>query len=77
MGTKEVLLAQSSTWAKMLQEGVMPEYAAQEFKKNILSFSMVFDALASNTVSTEWLTKMEKEDGIFSWINYRIFSRKK
>ncbi|MBP5442515.1 MAG: DUF1957 domain-containing protein [Treponema sp.] len=77
LGTKEVLLAQSSTWAKMLQEGVMPEYAAQEFKKNILSFSMVFDALASNTVSTEWLTKMEKEDGIFSWINYRIFSRKK
>ncbi len=77
LGTKEVLLAQSSTWAKMLQEGVMPEYAAQEFKKNILTFSMVFDALASNTVSTEWLTKMEKEDGIFSWINYRIFSKKK
>ena len=77
LGTKEVLLAQSSTWAKMLKEGIMPEYAAQEFKKNILSFSMVFDALASNTVSTEWLTKMEKEDGIFSWINYRIFSRKK
>ncbi|MBO7637410.1 MAG: DUF1957 domain-containing protein [Treponema sp.] len=77
LGTKEVLLAQSSSWAKMLQEGVTPEYAAQEFKKNILTFSMVFDALASNTVSTEWLTKMEKEDGIFSWINYRIFSKKK
>ena len=77
LGTKEVLLAQSSAWAKMLQEGVMPEYAAQEFKKNSLTFSMVFDALASNTVSTEWLTKMEKEDGVFSWMNYRIFSRKK
>jgi 1,4-alpha-glucan branching enzyme len=37
---------------------------------------MVFDALGSNTVSTEWLTKLESKESIFPWMNYRIFSKK-
>lgn len=77
LGTREVLLAQSSDWARMIQEGVLPDYAKAEFKKNIQSFTAVFDSLASNTVSTEWLTQLEKDHPIFPWMNYRIFSRKR
>ncbi len=77
LGAREVLLAQSSDWPRMVQDGLLPDYAVEEFKKNILSFTTVFDSLASNTVSTEWLTGLEKEHAIFPWINYRIFSRKK
>ena len=77
MGTREVLLAQSSDWPMMIQDGSAPDRAAQEFKDYITSFSLVFDALASNTVSTEWLTNLEKKHAIFPWINYRVFSIKK
>ncbi len=77
LGAKEALLIQSSAIAKMIQEGQCPDYATKEFKDNILSFSQVFDALASNSVSTEWLTNLEKAYPLFPWINYRIFSRKK
>lgn len=77
IGAKEVLLAQTGGWPEMIQEGTMPDFAAQEFKNNIMSFSTVFDALASNTVSTEWLTGLEKKHPLFSWINYKVFSRKK
>ncbi len=77
LGAREVLLAQSGDWAKMIHDGLMPEYAAQAFKSNILNFTAVFDSLASNTVSTEWLCTQEKEDSIFPWMNYRVFSRKK
>ena len=47
------------------------------FKDEILSFTRVFDSLASNTVSTEWLTSCERKNTIFPWLNYRIFSKKK
>jgi len=77
LGAKEVLLAQSSDWPKMVNDHRFPDYAEESFKKNIISFTTVFDSLASSTVSTEWLTRLEKEHYVFPWINYRIFSRKK
>ena len=77
MGAREVLLAQSGEWPKMIHEGKDPDWAERSFTKNILSFTNVFDSLASNTVSTEWLTNMEKDHAIFPWLNYRVFARKK
>lgn len=77
MAAKEVLLSQSFDWAKMLQEKNYPEYAETQFKKNILSFTTVYDSLGANTISTEWLTKLEQEHSLFSWMNYHIFSEKK
>lgn len=77
LGAKELLLAQSCGWAKMLDEGVAPEYAEMRFRQSIDDFTIVFDALGSNTVSTEWLTNLEGAHPLFPWMNYRIFSRKR
>lgn len=77
LAAKEVLLAQSSDWAQMLHDRNYPEYASDQFTKFILSFSTVFDSLGSNCISTEWLTKLEREHTIFPWINYHVFSPKK
>ncbi len=76
LGAKELMFAQSSGWAKMIHNGIFPEYAAMRFKQSINDFTSVFDALGSNTVSTEWLTKLEAQHQIFPWMNYRIFSKK-
>ena len=77
LGAKELMIAQSAEWALMLHEGRFPEYVTARFKESIAAFITVFDSLGSNTVSTEWLTKMEHAHPIFPWMNYRIFSKKK
>ena len=76
IGAKELLLAQSSGLAKMIDNDDSPDFAQRRFKDSIIAFTMVFDALGSNTVSTEWLTKLESKESIFPWMNYRIFSKK-
>lgn len=77
LGSRELFIAQSSEWARMIQEENNADYAKAIFKKCVVSFTMVFDSLGSNTVSTEWLTNLERKHSIFPWINYRIFSKKK
>lgn len=76
LGVKELMFAESSGWAKMLDGEKSPEYAEMRFKQSINDFTAVFDALGSNTVSTEWLTNLESAHQIFPWMNYRIFCRK-
>ena len=77
LGAKELLIAQSSNLAKMINHSNYPEFAEARFKESIISFTSVFDSLGSNTVSTEWLTTLEAKDSIFPWMNYRIFSKKR
>ncbi|MBQ4379360.1 MAG: DUF1957 domain-containing protein [Treponema sp.] len=77
LGAKELMLAQSGEWAMMIHDGVFPEYAEKRFKEAIKAFMIAFDALGSNTVSTEWLTRLESQHTIFPWMNFRMFSPKK
>ena len=53
------------------------EYAERRFTESIVAFTYIFDALGSNTVSTEWLTRIEAKDSVFPWMNYKIFAKKK
>ena len=77
IGSVELLLAQSSSLARMIENDEDSEYADRRFRLSINAFTTVFDSLGSNTVSTEWLTTLENQDNIFPWINYKIFSKKK
>ncbi len=76
LASRELLLSQSGEWSIMLHEGIFPEYAKKRFEDSIRAFMYIFDALGSKVVSTEWLTRMERECTIFPWINFRIFSKK-
>lgn len=77
LGSRELLLAQSGEWPQMLHDGKLPDYVSNAFTFQVLNFTRVFDSLASNSVSTEWLTGMEKKHPVFPWMNYKIFARKK
>ena len=77
IGSVELLLAQSSSLARMIEEEEDSDYADKRFRLSINAFTTVFDSLGSNTVSTEWLTTLENQDNLFNWINYKIFSKKK
>lgn len=77
LAAKELLLAMSDDWAQMVHDGNMPEYAEERFRQSIAAFSTVYDSLGSNSISTEWLTRMEKEHPFFGAMNYHVFSRRK
>ncbi len=77
LGAKELLLVQDCSLAKMVGQNNHAECAAEFFKRGIVAFSNIFDALGSNTVSTEWFCALEKLHPVMPWLNYRIFSVKK
>jgi len=77
LAAKEVLLSQSMDWSCMLHDKIFADYAESQFRKNILSFTTVYDSLGSSVISTEWLTRMEQEHPLFHCINYHSFSTKK
>lgn len=77
LAAKEVLLAQSGDWAEMIHGDIHPDYAEFRFRESISAFSTIYDSLGSNSISTEWLTRMEKEHQLFPNMNYHVFSTKK
>ena len=77
MAARELLLAQSMDWFLLMNEGAESEYARHRFEEGVRAFTLVYESLGSNFISTEWLTNKEKNDNLFRSINYRVFSRKK
>lgn len=76
LGARELLLVQDCSLAKMVGQNNYSDCAAEFFKRGIVSFSNIFDALGSNTVSTEWFCNLEKLHPVMPWLNYRIFLKK-
>jgi 1,4-alpha-glucan branching enzyme len=74
---REILLAQSSDWASLLSRQDSTEYARSQAENALRNFTTIYEALGSNYISTEWLTKLERCHNIFPNINYRVFRRKK
>ncbi len=77
MAARELLLGQTMDWFLMMNETDQGEYARRRFEESVRAFTVVYESLGSNFISTEWLTKTEKIDNLFPEINYRMFSRKK
>jgi 1,4-alpha-glucan branching enzyme len=74
---REVLLAMCSDWALLMRAGKSSNFARRQVEEPIANFGRIYDMLCSNTVSTEWITQLEKRDNLFPSINYRMFRRKR
>jgi 1,4-alpha-glucan branching enzyme len=74
---RELLLAQSSDWPRMLYNREFPDFARNRIKMFLRNFTTIYEALGSNYISTEWLTTLERRNNIFPNINYRVFRRKR
>jgi len=71
------LLSQSMDWFLMMNRQDQGSYARERFEDSIRSFTVVYESLGSNFISTEWLTRTEKRDNFFPEINYRVYSKRK
>ncbi len=77
MAARELLLSQSMDWFLMMNRQDQGSYARERFEESIRSFTVVYESLGSNFISTEWLTRTEKRDNFFPEINYRVYSKRK
>ncbi|MCL2381474.1 MAG: DUF1957 domain-containing protein [Treponema sp.] len=73
---RELLLALASDWPKMLYKQEFSDYARSRVEDSLRDFTAIYEALGSNYISTEWLTRLERRNNIFPTINYRVFRRK-
>jgi len=74
---RELLLAQSSDWALIMNRRTAPDYARLRVEEGIMNFTSIYESLGGNYISTEWLTNLERSHKLFPAINYRIFRKKR
>jgi len=74
---REVLLAQSSDWPFLMRAEASAGFARAQLEDSLTNFTRIYDMLSRNAIATEWLTRLEKRNNIFPFINYRMYRKKK
>jgi 1,4-alpha-glucan branching enzyme len=70
---RELLLAQSSDWAFIMDTGTMVDYAIRRTKNHIGRFNKISEDLREDRLEERWLEEVERRDDIFPDLNYRVF----
>jgi len=66
---RELLLAQGSDWAFMINSGAMEDYANARTKNHLLRFRRIKEQIESGTIDQAWLAEVEARDNIFPEID--------
>lgn len=72
--TREILLMQSSDWATLINYNTHKDYAVFRFKSHYENANSIINSLNSGKIDMELIKKLEKENSIFPFINWRVFS---
>jgi 1,4-alpha-glucan branching enzyme len=68
-----LLLAQSSDWPFIINNGTATEYAERRVNDHVARFHYLADALEHNALDAERLTALEWLDNPFPNVDYRLF----
>jgi len=69
---RELLLAQSSDWAFIMNAGTHTSYAVRRTKQHLLRFSRLYEDIKADSIDEDWLLDIESKDNIFPDIDYRV-----
>ena len=72
--SRELLLAQSSDWAFIMNSGTMVEYAVRRTKDHLNRFLKLHRDLLQGAVEESFLNTLEYRDNIFPSIDFRIYA---
>ena len=72
---RELLLAQSSDWPFMINNGTSAGYATRRVKDHVARFHYLADSIENNSISEDHLSALEQMDNIFPNADYRLFRR--
>jgi 1,4-alpha-glucan branching enzyme len=70
---RELLLAQGSDWAFMMNNGAMAKYAAKRTNTHLGRFQRLCRGIEERKIDESWLVRVEDLDNIFPLIDYRSF----
>ncbi|MEA1992592.1 MAG: 1,4-alpha-glucan branching protein domain-containing protein [Thermodesulfobacteriota bacterium] len=71
---RELLLAQASDWAFMVNSGAMAEYGTQRTKTHLLRLGRLTKEIEDRRIDEGWLSIIESQDNIFPQIDYRFYN---
>ncbi|MER3415056.1 MAG: DUF1957 domain-containing protein [Gemmataceae bacterium] len=71
---RELLLAQSSDWAFIMQTRTAVQYADDRTRTHILNFLHLYDQLRDGRIDEDWLSKLEARHNIFPDLDYRVYA---
>jgi 1,4-alpha-glucan branching enzyme len=74
---RELMLAQSSDWAFIINMGTMVDYAVRRTKEHLLAFRRLRDELRAKTVDRAYLQELEARHNLFPDFDYRSYRDKK
>lgn len=70
---RELLLAQSSDWAFIMDAKTVVEYACRRTKNHLGCFHELCSQIEAGAVDEEFLRKLEEKDNCFPEIDYRVY----
>jgi 1,4-alpha-glucan branching enzyme len=70
---RELLLAQSSDWAFIMDGGTVVEYAIERFRRHETQFQALATAIRSGTIEESTLVELEQRDAICPSLDYRVY----
>jgi 1,4-alpha-glucan branching enzyme len=70
---RELLLAQSSDWPFIINNGTSEEYAARRVKDHVARFRYLADSVEGGRINEEYLSAIEEMDNIFPEADYSRF----
>lgn len=73
---RELLCAQASDWAFMINQGDTAPYATQRTRQHLHRLLKLKEQIAGRGIDDTWLATLEKQNNIFPHIDYRLFAQK-
>ncbi|MEJ2183100.1 MAG: DUF1957 domain-containing protein [Nitrospirota bacterium] len=70
---RELLLAQSSDWPFIINNGTSTEYATRRVKDHVARFNFLATGIEKSAVNEEYLMALEEMDNLFPEVDYRFF----
>jgi 1,4-alpha-glucan branching enzyme len=70
---RELLLAQSSDWAFLINSGTATQYATKRATDHLLRFNRLYEQFTSGRVDEQFLAACESRDNLFADVNWRYY----
>jgi 1,4-alpha-glucan branching enzyme len=70
---RELMLAESSDWAFIMDSKTMVEYAVKRTKQHVNRFDRLYEMLRAGKIEERWLSDLELLDNLFPEIDYTLY----
>jgi len=70
---RELLLAQSSDWAFIIDQRTAVAYAEKRFREHIVRFQTLADQVRNGAIDEGWLQALGEQDNLFPTLDFRVF----